>query len=156
MHDASKSSFPNPSSHMSCLAINIIPFIPWALLVPPITSINFDLKLPPFQVYRTDQRGGEVTYHGPGQMDLHWYLEELVIRVLASTFSIKASRLQSLTGVWFGDRKLAAIGIRFHVAYKTVRSEVLRVYLRSSNRPQGMESRIDLHELDDQQPLMPL
>ncbi|KAM7279268.1 hypothetical protein ACFE04_006402 [Oxalis oulophora] len=89
--------------------------------------LNFDLKQPPFQVYRTE-RGGEVTYHGPGQlviypiinlrnhkMDLHWYLrslEELVIRVLASTFSIKASRLQSLTGVWFGDRKLAAIGIR--------------------------------------------
>ncbi|KAK9216646.1 hypothetical protein WN944_008656 [Citrus x changshan-huyou] len=116
--------------------------------------LNFDLKDPPFQVYRTE-RGGEVTYHGPGQlvmypiinlrnhkMDLHWYLralEEVAIRVL-STFSIKASRVEGLTGVWVGkyilllfvlvylsfenagmpysasamegDQKLAAIGIR--------------------------------------------
>ncbi|KAK0576468.1 hypothetical protein LWI29_017989 [Acer saccharum] len=89
--------------------------------------LNFDLKDPPFQVFRTE-RGGEVTYHGPGQlvmypivnlrnhkMDLHWYLralEEVVIRVLSSTFSIKASRLEGLTGVWIGDQKLAAMGIR--------------------------------------------
>ncbi|KAJ4913621.1 Plastidial lipoyltransferase 2 [Raphanus sativus] len=81
----------------------------------------------PFDVYRTE-RGGEVTYHGPGQlvmypiinlrnheMDLHWYLrtlEEVVIRVLSSAFSIKASRLDGLTGVWVGDQKVAAIGIR--------------------------------------------
>ena len=38
-------------------------------------------------------------------MDLHWYLralEDVVIRVLAKTFSIKASRLEGLTGVWVG------------------------------------------------------
>ncbi|KAA3456377.1 plastidial lipoyltransferase 2-like [Gossypium australe] len=79
--------------------------------------LNFDVKETPFDVYRTE-RGGEVTYHGPGQlvmypiinlrnhkMDLHWYLrtlEEVVIRVLSSTFSIKASRIEGLTGVWFG------------------------------------------------------
>jgi lipoyl(octanoyl) transferase len=79
--------------------------------------LNFDIKDAPFNVYRTE-RGGEVTYHGPGQlvmypiinlrnheMDLHWYLrmlEEIVIRVLSSTFSIKASRLDGLTGVWVG------------------------------------------------------
>ncbi|KAL6957530.1 Octanoyltransferase LIP2p, chloroplastic [Sarracenia purpurea var. burkii] len=89
--------------------------------------LNFDLKDPPYDVYRTE-RGGEVTYHGPGQlvmypiinlryhkMDLHWYiraLEEVVIRVLSSTFSIKASRIKGMTGVWVGDQKLAAIGIR--------------------------------------------
>lgn len=89
--------------------------------------LNFDIKNAPFDVYRTE-RGGEVTYHGPGQlimypiinlrnhkMDLHWYLrelEEVVIRVLSSTFSIKASRIEGLTGVWVGDQKLAAIGIK--------------------------------------------
>ncbi|KAH7848879.1 hypothetical protein Vadar_009675 [Vaccinium darrowii] len=89
--------------------------------------LNFNLKDAPYDVYRTE-RGGEVTYHGPGQlvmypilnlryhkMDLHWYfrsLEEVVIRVLFSTFSIKASRIEGMTGVWVGDQKLAAIGIR--------------------------------------------
>ncbi|XP_016900264.2 octanoyltransferase LIP2p, chloroplastic-like [Cucumis melo] len=88
---------------------------------------NFDLKDSPFPIYRTE-RGGEVTYHGPGQlvmypivnlrnhkMDLHWYLralEEVVIRVLSSTFSINAHRIDGLTGVWAGNQKLAAIGIR--------------------------------------------
>jgi len=39
-------------------------------------------------------------------MDLHWYLralEEVVIRVLSSTFSIDASRIEGLTGVWIGE-----------------------------------------------------
>ncbi|KAI3435197.1 Lipoyl(octanoyl) transferase, partial [Psidium guajava] len=89
--------------------------------------LNFDMKNAPFDVHRTE-RGGEVTYHGPGQlvmypiinlrnhkMDLHWYLrslEEVVLRALLSAFSIKASRLEGFTGVWVGDEKLAAIGIR--------------------------------------------
>lgn len=89
--------------------------------------LNFDIQNAPYDVYRTE-RGGEVTYHGPGQivmypivnlrhhkMDLHWYLrslEEVVIRVLKSTFSIKATRLDGFTGVWVGNQKVAAIGIR--------------------------------------------
>nr|GMD91059.1 octanoyltransferase LIP2p, chloroplastic-like isoform X1 [Ipomoea batatas] len=89
--------------------------------------LRFDQKNAPFDVYRTE-RGGEVTYHGPGQivmypiinlryqkMDLHWYLralEEVIIRTLSSSFSIKASRVEGLTGVWVGDQKLAAIGIK--------------------------------------------
>ncbi|WCJ35323.1 Biotin/lipoate A/B protein ligase family [Euphorbia peplus] len=89
--------------------------------------LKFDVKDAPFDVYRTE-RGGEVTYHGPGQivmypiinlrnhkMDLHWYLralEEVVIRVLSSTFSIEASRVEGLTGVWIGNQKVAAIGIK--------------------------------------------
>ncbi|KZV28341.1 plastidial lipoyltransferase 2 [Dorcoceras hygrometricum] len=89
--------------------------------------LNFDVKNTSFDVHRTE-RGGEVTYHGPGQLvlypilnlryykaDTHWYLrelEEVVIRALSSTFSIEASRIDGLTGVWFGDQKLAAIGIK--------------------------------------------
>ncbi|GJM95275.1 hypothetical protein PR202_ga11988 [Eleusine coracana subsp. coracana] len=86
----------------------------------------FNVQDPPFEIHRID-RGGEVTYHGPGQLvmypilnlryhktDLHWYfrsLEEVIIRALKSSFSIKASRVDGLTGVWVGDQKVAAIGI---------------------------------------------
>lgn len=88
--------------------------------------LKFNIEEAPFDVFRTE-RGGEVTYHGPGQlvmypiinlrhhkMDLHWYLrslEEVVIRTLSS-FSIKSTRLDGYTGVWVGNQKLAAIGIR--------------------------------------------
>jgi len=72
-------------------------------------------------------RGGDVTYHGPGQVvgypiislkpdrcDVHGYLrdlEEVLIRV-AADFGIHAARVPGLTGVWVGERKLAAIGVR--------------------------------------------
>lgn len=72
-------------------------------------------------------RGGDVTYHGPGQLvgypivdlkpdrcDLHRYLrdlEEVLIGVLAE-FGLEAGRKEGLTGVWVEDRKLAAIGVR--------------------------------------------
>lgn len=72
-------------------------------------------------------RGGDVTYHGPGQLvaypiidlkpdrkDLHAYLrdlEEVLIRV-AAAFGIDAYRREGLTGVWTAKGKLAAIGVR--------------------------------------------
>lgn len=72
------------------------------------------------------ERGGDVTFHGPGQLvgypiidlkrhrrDLHWYLrqvEEALIRGLA-TLGIAALRREALTGVWIGDRKIASIGV---------------------------------------------
>ncbi len=72
------------------------------------------------------ERGGDVTYHGPGQLviypilhldvfrkDLHFFLrklEETVIAVL-SEFGIEASARKSLTGVWVGKRKISSIGI---------------------------------------------
>jgi len=72
-------------------------------------------------------RGGDVTYHGPGQVvgypildlapdrqDVHRYvrdLEEVLIRV-AADFGVAAQRIAGLTGVWVGDEKLAAIGVR--------------------------------------------
>lgn len=77
-------------------------------------------------VHRTD-RGGDVTYHGPGQLvvypifnlrrhgqDLHkWIrgLEEAII-VAAARFGIEGRRFPPHTGVWGDDSKLAAIGIK--------------------------------------------
>jgi lipoyl(octanoyl) transferase len=72
-------------------------------------------------------RGGDVTYHGPGQIvgypiidlnpdrrDVHRYvrdLEEVLIRT-AADFGIDAGRLEGLSGVWVASEKLAAIGVR--------------------------------------------
>jgi lipoyl(octanoyl) transferase len=72
-------------------------------------------------------RGGDVTYHGPGQIvgypiidlnpdrrDVHRYvrdIEDVLIRV-AGDFGIEATRVPGLTGVWVGLEKLAAIGVR--------------------------------------------
>ena len=72
------------------------------------------------------ERGGDVTYHGPGQLvgypiidlqqhkpDLHWYLrrlEDVIIESLAS-FGIAAGRREKYTGVWTRGRKIASIGI---------------------------------------------
>ena len=78
------------------------------------------------EVYNTE-RGGEVTFHGPGQLvgypildlrnykkSVSWYmrtLEELTIRVLKE-FDIKGSRIKGLTGVWVENKKIAAQGVR--------------------------------------------
>ena len=72
-------------------------------------------------------RGGDVTYHGPGQIvgypiidlkpdrcDVHAYvrdIEEVMIRA-AAEFGVQAGRVPGLTGVWVGSDKLAAIGVR--------------------------------------------
>ena len=72
-------------------------------------------------------RGGDVTYHGPGQLvaypiidlkkrgrDVHKYvrdLEELIIRTL-SDFGINACRDRNHAGVWVEDKEIAAIGLR--------------------------------------------
>ncbi len=77
------------------------------------------------EVFQTG-RGGEVTYHGPGQLvayvladlreerDLHRHvrrLEEMIIRTLAD-FGIEASRNPRGIGVWVDGRKIAAVGVR--------------------------------------------
>ncbi|MDZ7958123.1 MAG: lipoyl(octanoyl) transferase LipB [Aulosira sp. DedQUE10] len=88
--------------------------------------LKFDLDKTKFDVHRVE-RGGEVTYHCPGQLvgypilnlqryqkDLHWYLrqlEEVLIRVLA-VYGLQGERIPAFTGVWVEGRKVAAIGIK--------------------------------------------
>ena len=72
------------------------------------------------------ERGGDVTFHGPGQLvgypiidlrthrqDLHWYLRRLEAGLIAglATMGIEATTAAGLTGVWTGGRKIASIGI---------------------------------------------
>lgn len=87
------------------------------------------LKAQGISVFQID-RGGDITYHGPGQLvgypllmlgnrealDLHGYLrslEEVIIRLLAS-HGIEGSRKPEYTGVWVGNLKIAAIGVKFN------------------------------------------
>ncbi|MFC4103806.1 lipoyl(octanoyl) transferase LipB [Paenibacillus xanthanilyticus] len=74
-------------------------------------------------------RGGDITYHGPGQLvgypliyldavglDLHAYLrqlEQVIIDWLAD-YGIEGGRKPEYTGVWVGDAKIAAIGVKFN------------------------------------------
>lgn len=90
------------------------------ILVPYETLLANGLK-----VLRID-RGGDVTFHGPGQLviypiidlktsgkDLHKYLrdlEELAIRFLKD-YSIKAERVAGKTGAWIRGRKIASVGV---------------------------------------------
>lgn len=88
--------------------------------------LKFNLADAPADIHRIG-RGGEVTYHCPGQLvgypilnlqrhqpDLHWYLRQLeavIIRVLAD-YDLVGERIEGLTGVWVEGVKLAAIGIQ--------------------------------------------
>jgi len=83
---------------------------------------DYDERFPVVKV----ERGGEATYHGPGQLvaypiihltqarrDLHAFqrdLEEIGIRTLAD-FDIEAGRREGLTGVWIGPKKIQSLGI---------------------------------------------
>jgi lipoyl(octanoyl) transferase len=94
---------------------------PGDLLVPREALERQGIEIAP-----TD-RGGQMTWHGPGQivayplislqaarMGLHPYvrgLEQAVIETLAE-FGVEAGRIQGLTGVWVGEEKICAIGLR--------------------------------------------
>lgn len=82
------------------------------------------LKLQGIELAYTN-RGGDITYHGPGQIvgypiislsetrDLHAYLrklEQVLINTLA-LYKMEAERKEGKTGIWIGDRKIAAIGV---------------------------------------------
>jgi lipoyl(octanoyl) transferase len=83
------------------------------------------LRLRGAEVFETD-RGGDVTYHGPGQLvgypildlthhrrDIAWFmrsLEEVFIRV-AADYGFQARRVAGATGVWVGNEKLVAMGV---------------------------------------------
>ena len=91
------------------------------ILAPPdrLTSLGVE-------VFETG-RGGDVTYHGPGQLvgypildlnpdrrDVHKYvrdLEEAMIRVCAD-YGLAAGRVKGFSGAWIGDEKIGAIGVR--------------------------------------------
>lgn len=95
------------------------------LLVPEQELHNHNIDY-----FRTD-RGGDITYHGPGQVvgypifdlynffsDIHRYLralEEVIIRTLAD-YKLEGTRIKGLTGVWLNDtgqpRKICALGIK--------------------------------------------
>lgn len=84
------------------------------------------LKAQGIDLVKSD-RGGDITYHGPGQIvgypildlsqfreDIGWYLrclEDLIIRSLKD-FDIDGRRLSKLTGVWSGQNKICAIGVK--------------------------------------------
>jgi len=83
----------------------------------------------------TTNRGGDITYHGPGQLvgypimdikahgkDLHKYIraiEEMIIRLLMD-YTITAHRDQEHPGVWVGNEKIAAIGIAVKSSWITM------------------------------------
>ena len=92
-----------------------------SLLVPEARLAREGISL-----FLTD-RGGDITYHGPGQvvgypilslaehgLNVHeyvWSLEELVIRTLAD-FGIAGERMSGRRGVWVGGEKICALGVR--------------------------------------------
>jgi lipoyl(octanoyl) transferase len=87
-------------------------------------------------------RGGDVTWHGPGQItgypvldlnhhgrDLHayvWSIEQLLIDVAAS-YGIQAHRAEGMPGVWAGNAKLAAIGVKINRGWVTYHGFALNV-----------------------------
>ena len=104
------------------------------------------------------ERGGDVTYHGPGQLmvypvfnlnylkkDIHWFLRQLEEAVIAylSDLGIKGQRRPGLTGVWANAKKISSIGIAirnwitFHGLSINIKSDDLTNF--SLIRPCGMD-----------------
>lgn len=90
-----------------------------------ILASKQELEIRGIRMYEIE-RGGDVTYHGPGQLitypvfdlnsfkkDIHWFLRQLENIIIACLFDfgVKGQRLTGLTGVWVDNRKIASIGI---------------------------------------------
>jgi len=107
------------------------------------------------------ERGGDVTYHGPGQLtaypifrldcfkkDLHLFLRRLEETVIlaVSALGVKAQRRSGLTGVWIGEKKLSSIGIsvRDWVSFHGLSLNVRRDDLQNFGliRPCGMDIQV--------------
>ena len=105
-------------------------------------------------------RGGDVTYHGPGQLvgypvlqlpadrrDAHRYLRDLEQALIetVSSYGVEAGRVEGLTGVWVGNEKLAAIGVRLNTGWITSHGFALNVSIDlesfESIVPCGIENR---------------
>ncbi|KAL3808981.1 hypothetical protein ACHAXA_004143 [Cyclostephanos tholiformis] len=116
-----------------------------------------DSKIPIVRI----ERGGEVTYHGPGQLtvypildlrgykqDIHWYmraLEEVILLALIKAGVKGATREDSLTGVWVANKKIAALGIKVR-RWVTMHGVAINVDIRSLQNfngiiPCGLEGR---------------
>lgn len=133
-------SYPLAWADQRSLVANRIanPDLPDILLLlehPPVYTLGTgsDVKFVKFNLDKTDkevyrsERGGEVTYHCPGQLvgypilnlryyrqDLHWYLrqlEEVILQTIA-IYGLRGERIPGLTGVWVEGYKIAAIGIK--------------------------------------------
>lgn len=145
-----------PHTVITCQHLPVITLPPRAKNENILVSRE-ELKRLGIRVFPTD-RGGEVTYHGPGQLlfyslfdlrqdekDLHLYLrklEQVAISALRDNFGLNAYRKEDLTGVWIGPYKVASIGIRVKnwVAYHgfSLNVEVEKKYF-STIRPCGMD-----------------
>jgi lipoyl(octanoyl) transferase len=109
--------------------------------VAHVLSDEDERRLLGIELFETG-RGGDVTYHGPGQLvgypildlkpdrkDLHRYLRDLeqVLIDVAAAFGITAYRREGLTGVWTDGGKLAAIGVRVSSGWITSHGFALNV-----------------------------
>jgi len=107
------------------------------------------------------ERGGDATYHGPGQLtvypvlnlryfkrDIHWFLRELESLVISSLadLNLPVSRVEGFTGAWIGNKKIASIGIavKHWVTYHGLSINIKRDDLANFAliRPCGMDIKV--------------
>jgi len=107
------------------------------------------------------ERGGDATYHGPGQLtvypllnlgyfkkDIHWFLRELESLIISSLadLNLPVSRVEGFTGAWIGNKKIASIGIaiKHWVTYHGLSINIKKDDLANFGliRPCGMDIKV--------------